>query len=60
MIVLTVVLAEMVGVQHVPVGLPHEAEMHSLLGCGTFCSLQEKMVKSLMLLICNFSVSCFP
>lgn len=46
-------------VQCLPVGFPHEAEMHSVLGCGTFCLLQEKMVRSLVLLICNFSVSCF-
>lgn len=45
-------------VQRVPVQFPPEAEMHSLLGCGTFCSSQEKMVRSLMLPICKVFVSC--
>ena len=45
-------------VQCIPVQFPPEAETHSLLGCGAFCLSQEKMVRSLMLLICKFSVSC--
>lgn len=45
-------------VQLIPVQFPPEAEMHSLLERGAFCSSQEKMVRSLMLLICKFSVSC--
>lgn len=56
-VVLAVMLAKMVG--NLFSKFPHEAEMHSLLGCGAFCSLQEKMVRSLMMLICNFSVTCF-
>lgn len=33
-------------VQCIPVQFSPEVEMHSLLGCGTFCSSQEKMVRS--------------
>lgn len=36
--------------QCIPVQLPPEAEMHSLLGCGTFCSSQERTVRSFLLL----------